>query len=426
MPLWPPVAAVAANSPLELTKAEAQTGLPLFCQSASCRVRSLFARLSVMVPGPFSHIANLSHARSRRVSSFDRSGGNADRIQFGPGETAVLADISGAGVITHIWVTISSKDPLARRNLVLRAYWDGQEHPSIEAPIGDFFGQGWGEKYNFVSLPLAAAPKEGNALVCYFPMPFGSGAKITIENQGPEPVDAFYYYIDYEEHDTAPPEAGRFHAWYNQELTAPENASGDVENEWGIFGDQDPNPSDRTNYLFCECEGQGHFVGVNYFVHSPGPVWYGEGDDMFQIDGEQWPFSLHGTGTEDYFNQSWCPDEHYLHPLFGTARAPGRLNTEGRYGWIGRTHVYRFHLSDPVRFSKSLRASIEHGHANCLTLSLASVAYWYQALPSKPFPPLPKREDRIPMPEIGVVEIHRWREAWRKSRGGGPIWGNER
>lgn len=388
-----------------------------------------------MSNGPLSRLAHLVDARSRRISSYDRSGGNDDFVGIGPGETLTMAALEGAGVVTHIWVTLSSKDPLARRNLVLRMYWDGQEHPSVEAPIGDFFGQGWGMKYNVVALPLAAAPKEGNAMVCYFPMPFAAGARITVENQSDVRVDSFYYYLDYEEHTHTLAEIGRFHAWYHQELTSPEadpSASPEGEpdstreHEWQIFAPYHNNPSDRNNYLFCEPEGAGHFVGVNLFINCPTPIWYGEGDDMFLVDGEPWPGSAHGTGTEDYFNQSWCPDEHYLHPYFGAARVPGRGNDSPRFGWLGRTHLYRFHLDDPIRFRRSLRASIEHGHANGLALEMASVAYWYQTLPSKPFPALPKREDRIPRPEIGIVDIHRWRDAWRHEHGGGPLWGSER
>ncbi len=371
----------------------------------------------------FDGLLHLSSARNRRVSSYDKSGGNADYIKFGKGETAVLADIKGAGVIRHIWITISSKDPLHRTNLVLRAYWDGQEHPSIESPIGEFFGQAWGESYRFISMPLAAAPRDGNALVCYFPMPFGDGARITVENQGSEDVGAFYYYVDYEEMDSVPDEMPRFHAWYNHELTVPEG-QGDDENEWSVLGEPPKNPSDQNNYLFCECEGAGHFVGVNYYCQNPGPMWYGEGDDMFLIDGEPWP-GLHGTGSEDYFNQSWSPDEIYMHPFFGTARAPGRGNNDPLFGWMGRTHCYRFHLTDPVRFQKSLRASIEHGHGNVLTMNMSSVAYWYQTMPSKPFPQLASAEKRAPLTDIGVVDVHRWRDAWRKSMGGGPLWGNE-
>lgn len=378
-----------------------------------------------MSQGPLSQLARLVDARSLRISSYDRSGGNGDHIKVPVGETVTLAEIKGAGIVKHIWITISSKDELHRRNLVLRMYWDGQEHPSVESPIGDFFGQGWAQSYRFTSIPLAAAPRQGNALVCYFPMPFSNGARITVENQGSEDAGAFYYYVDYEQHPSIPEDLARFHSWYNQELTAPESEFGDRENEWGTLGPTPKNPTDANNYLFCECEGQGHFVGVNYYCNCPSPIWYGEGDDMFMVDGEAWPGSAHGTGTEDYFNQSWSPDEHYLHPYFGTARAPGRHNDDARFGWLGKTHCYRFHMEDPIRFKKSLRASIEAGHANVLTLEMASVAYWYQTLPSKPFPTLAPAADRVPRPDIGVVDVHRWRDAWRQSKGGGKLWGNE-
>ena len=147
----------------------------------------------------------------------------------------------------------------------------------------------------------------------------------------------------------------------------------------------------------------GHYVGVNYYVDCPSPMWYGEGDDMFFIDGERWPSSLHGTGTEDYFNTSWSPNVLFQHPYFGYAR----VNSGS--GWLGRTHVYRFHLSDPVYFERSLRFSIEHGHDNNLTLDLSTVAYWYQAEPHKTFPAFPSRESRKPKPRIGEVEMHLWR-----------------
>ncbi len=368
--------------------------------------------------GPLRGLPQLRQARTKRVSSYDRTGGNADRIAIAAGETAVLAQIPGAGVITHIWLTIACKDPLHRRNIVLRMYWDGQAHPSVESPIGDFFGQGWGESYNFAALPLAAAPVAGRALNCYFPMPFGDGARITVENQSDLPVDAFYYYVDYEEHDRIDDDTGRFHAWWNRELTDP---AGGGENEWGSLGPTPENRSDRDNHLFFEAEGRGHYVGVNYYVHCPSPIWYGEGDDMFLIDGEPWPGSLHGTGTEDYFNMSWCPREPYQHPYFGF----GRVNDAHGLGWLGKTHVYRFHLDDPITFRRSIRASIEHGHANVLTLDLASVAYWYQTLPGKPFPPPRPKAERQPLPDIGAVDVHRWRHAWRQAKGGGKLWGNE-
>jgi hypothetical protein len=137
------------------------------------------------------NLAALKNYQSKRISSFDRSGKNADRLVIESGETKEIAKIEGAGIIKHIWITISCQDPMIRRNAVLRMYWDGEADPSVESPIGDFFGQGWGEKYNLITLPLAVSPKEGNALNCYFPMPFSSGALITVENQSIEVISAF-------------------------------------------------------------------------------------------------------------------------------------------------------------------------------------------------------------------------------------------
>jgi hypothetical protein len=370
--------------------------------------------------GPLGQITHLQNGvKTKRISSFDRSGGNADRIQVAAGETAELAAINGAGIIKHIWMTLNTKDAFIRRNAIIRMYWDGETNPSVESPLGDFFGQGWGEEYNFISLPLAAAPKNGRALNSYFHMPFGNGARITVENQSEENLAALYFYIDYEEHASIPDSIGRFHAWWNRELTEVHPEEG--ETEWGVVAPQGSNKTDRHNYLFADLEGKGHFVGINYYVDSPGPMWYGEGDDMWMIDGEDWPGSLHGTGTEDFFNSSWCPNELYLHPYFGYARVPDKL------GWMGRTHCYRFFFEDPIYFEKSLRGSIEHGHDNNLTLDLCTVAYWYQAEPHKPFPAIPAKELRRNMPEITPRDIHRWRHEWRQAMGASTtLWGNEK
>jgi hypothetical protein len=362
-------------------------------------------------------LARLKNYQRKRISSYDRTGKNADYIRIEPGQLVELAKIEGAGIIKHIWITMASEDPMIRRNAVLKMYWDGEKEPSVECPIGDFFGQGWGEKYNFVSLPLAAAPLGGNALNSYFPMPFSQGAMIILENQSDKPIDAFYYYVDYEQHKSIPPDLGRFHAFWNRQLTEP-GAEG--ENEWGVLGPQSANLDGARNYVIAEIEGKGQFVGINYYVDNPSPIWYGEGDDMFFIDGEKWPPSLHGTGTEDFFNCSWSPKEIYQHPYFGIVR----VNNET--GWLGRTHCYHFFLESPITFEKSLKATIEHGHNNCLCLDLVTVAYWYQKEPHKPFPALRPKEARQNMPAIGVVDIHRWREAWRQSMGGGTLWGNEK
>lgn len=356
--------------------------------------------------------------RTKRISSYDREGFNKDSVPIAAGAVRTLAEIEGAGIIRHIWITVNAADPMIRRNAVLRMYWDGESEPSVESPLGDFFGQGWGEHYSFASLPLAAAPHQGRALNCYFPMPFGNGAVITVENDSDEPIDAFYYYIDYEEHDRIAEDAGRFHAQWRRELTDADAQDG--ENEGLELVPQRANLSDQDNYVFADIEGKGHFVGLNYYVDNPGPMWYGEGDDMWMIDGEAWPGSLHGTGTEDFFNTAWCPKELYAHPYFGCARVNGET------GFLGRTHVYRFMLEDPVYFERSLRASIEHGHNNALTLDLATVAYWYQSEPHKPFSKLPDRAGRRNMPAINLHDIHYWRQEYRKAFGGGTqLWGNE-
>jgi hypothetical protein len=373
------------------------------------------------VASPMLELARLQDgAKSRRVSSYDTTGGNADFLsKIAPGERRTIFDVKGAGIVTHIWVTIAPPPPaLSRHDVVLRMWWDGEPSPSVEAPIGDFFGQGWDESYPMASLPLAAGPREGRAMVSYFAMPFAKGARMEVENDSEKTIDAFYYYVDYTELATLPAGLGRFHAWYNHELTEAHPAG---ENEWSVLGPPGKNTTGERNYLVADIEGKGHYVGVNYYVDNPSVMWYGEGDDMFFVDGERWPSSLHGTGTEDYFNTSWSPNVLYQHPYFGYARVNGGT------GWLGRTHVYRFHATDPVYFDKSLRFSIEHGHDDALTLDLSSVAYWYQTEPHKPFPAFPSRASRQPTPPIREVDIHLWRDAWRKSKGSDPrLWGNEK
>jgi hypothetical protein len=213
-----------------------------------------------------------------------------------------------------------------------------------------------------------------------------------------------------------PNTSGRFHAWYNHEITQTLPGG---ENEWGMLGETGKNRSGKDNYLFAEIKGKGQLVGVNYYVNSPTTMWYGEGDDMVFIDGDTLA-TLNGTGTEDFFNTSFGPKEKFQHPYFGYPR----VNNET--GWLGHTHVYRFFLVDPIFFDKSCRFTIEHGHNNNLTLDLASVAYWYQDKASG----LPKsftQAERQPKPLIGPEDIHLWRNAWRIEKGNDPkLWGNEK
>jgi len=383
--------------------------------------------VSVLAQQPTSDLFSIAQIKkgikSKRVSSYDTTGGNNDRFEnIKPGEKRTLFRVKGAGIINHIWITIApGPEGLKRDDLVIRMYWDGNTSPSVESPIGSFFGQGWNESYPYHSQPLLATPGDAKALVSYFKMPFEKGAFIEIENQSDRAIDAFYYYVDYYEMEKLPLDMGRFHAWFNHELTETETPEG--ENEWGILGKPGENKNGKSNYLFADIKGKGQFIGVNYYVNNPTPMWYGEGDDMIFIDGSDLP-TLNGTGTEDYFNTSWSPKEVFLTPDFGAARINSTDKTYPQ-GWMGRTHVYRFHISDPIYFDKSLRFTIEHGHNNALVLDLRSVAYWYQSQ-AVGVPAIQSKEQRKIMPAITPVEILKWRDAWRKSKGNGKaLWGNE-
>ena len=356
--------------------------------------------------------------KSRQVSSFDKSGGNGDCLSgIKDGDRVSIMDVKGAGVINRIWITIAPEaDKLNRNDIIIRMYWDGNAFPSVESPIGPFFGNGWDETYNFVTVPLCVAPGAGKSYISYFAMPFADGAKIEIENQTGTEIQAFYFNIEYAELPRLPENSGRFHAWYNHEVT---KALPDGENEWGLLGKTGRNRNGKDNYLFADIKGKGHFVGVNYYVNCPSTMWYGEGDEMVFIDGDTLP-TFNGTGTEDFFNTSWCPKELFQHPYFGFPR----VNNET--GWLGHTHLYRFFIADPVFFDKSCRFTIEHGHNNNLTLDLASVAYWYQDSPAR-LPRSFNKEERKPKPLIGASEIHLWRNAWRIGKGNDTrLWGDEK
>ena len=162
--------------------------------------------------GPLRNLARLRDVRSRRASSYDRTGGNDDFVWIAPGQHHDLLDAEGAGCITHIWMTSASKEPHHLRKLVLRMWWDDEQTPSVEVPLGDFFGLGHGETRNFASLPLAMSPQGGRALTCYFPMPFARRARVSVESQcSVEPV-RLYYYVDYESYGRLADDLGRFHA----------------------------------------------------------------------------------------------------------------------------------------------------------------------------------------------------------------------
>ena len=380
--------------------------------AALCLFFSFSLQAQNIMTGELNNLSKIrTDVKTKRVSSYDRSGANRDRFDdVKPGESRVLFDVEGAGIINHIWITLAPMD-FNRDNVVLKMYWDGNDQPSVLAPLGSFFGQGWGERYTYNTLPLVSGPAAGAGLVCYFTMPFAKGAKIVIENQDEKPIRHFYYYVDYMAMKKLPSDLGRFHAWYNRQLEIPEEGETAAVDPKG----ERVNTDGKHNYLFVDVKGKGHFIGINYFIDCPTPQWYGEGDDMWYIDGEEMP-SMIGTGTEDFFNTSWCPREVFLHPYYGCPRI-----NEG-IGFMGRTHVYRYFIADPILFDKSVKGTIEHGHANNLTLDLSSVAYWYQS-EATVVPDIPSVEGRKPMAKLGGGDIEEWRREWLKSKGEERPWG---
>lgn len=326
-------------------------------------------------------LPRLRSTKRRRVSSYDKSGGNADFVVIKPGETAEIANITGAGDINHIWMTVAdhnpvdpdSRDGAYMRKIVLKAYWDGADSPSILAPLGDFFGMGHARTENFTSAPLQMSPQDGKGLNSWWHMPFADGARFEITNECSDMVLRFYFYIDYEAFDELEDGLGRFHASWHRQCPTDGEEQGERSNSEYLFGAH--NTTGEGNYTILETTGRGHYVGCTFSVtnlrHTEDWNWYGEGDDMIFVDGEAWPPNLHGTGTEDYFNTAWCPSQTHHAPYHGIT-LPGGPN------WSGQISYYRFHVEDPVTFEKSIKVTIEHGHNNHRNDDISSVAYWYQ------------------------------------------------
>lgn len=345
-------------------------------------------------PTSLSTLARLGRGvRSRRFSSYDTTGGNADNWPIPAGATRVLADLAGAGCIRHVWMTTTEHDNNLRR-LVLRMYWDGEETPSVQCPLGDFFGLGHAKAAYVTSLPLQAFYL---GLNCWFPMPFEQGAKVTVTNDSD--TDSFlYFYIDYQEWDEFPDGLGRFHANWRREQVLDKGAPTGPDSRGNP---QRLNTTGDGNYLVLETTGKGHYVGCCLHVDTNQPGWWGEGDDMFFVDGEAWPPNMHGTGTEDYFCGAWNYAQlaqTYNAPYFG-------YSFKGNRDYTGKHSQYRFHIEDPVYFQRSLRFSLEHGHANDKQGDWTSTAYWYQVGRTQPLPDVGTFEDRIPYAFGG---LERW------------------
>jgi hypothetical protein len=363
-------------------------GLAGFSAAAS----SASAQTSNRAAGDFQFLPRYARGqnyRSLKQSSFDRTGGNSDSWPIQPGATRELFAAEGPGVISHIWFTIAADSPNHLKEIVIRIYWDGNSKPSVEVPVGDFFGLNLGQYFVYQSAFLNCSSVK--ALNCYFAMPFRKSARITATNESSRRVGAFYSNIDYQIVPSLPDETLYFHAQYRQaEPNKP------TMNDWQSNGDADKlkNLDGKENYVFVETRGRGHLMGVTLGVLQNQDFWMGEGDDMVFVDDESQPI-ITGTGTEDYFNGAWdfggrdtaVPFAHLYNgaPLIVAGERPG-----------GRYCLYRWHADNPITFTKYLKHTIEHGHADHRADNFFSVAYWYQATPYTDFPALPAAESRIP------------------------------
>ena len=288
------------------------------------------------------------------------------------GETFTLADIDGPGAIKHIWMTPTGN----RRFSILRFYWDDEKTPSVESPVGDFFANGWGSYAQISSLAVCVNP--GSAYNCYWTMPFRKKCKITMTNIADKDM-RLYYQIDYTLNDV-PKDAAYFHAQFRR---------------------VNPLPYKEVYTILDGVKGQGHYVGTYlcWGVHNNG--WWGEGEIKFYMDGDTKFPTICGTGTEDYFCGSYNFDvggkyTEFSTPYTGLAQV---IQPDGAYKSQTRFGLYRWHITDPIRFENDLRVTIQAlgwrdgGRYLPLQDDISSVAFWYQKEPHAPFPPLPSKDE---------------------------------
>ena len=367
-------------------------------------------------------IAKLRSYKRRRISSFDRTGGNLDFLIIKAGEKQVIADIDGPGCITHIWTTQACMGAsFFPRHIIIRIWWDDELEPSVECPLGDFFGLGHGERINFTSLPLQMSPEKGKGMNCWWPMPFKKHAKIEIENDNPKgwtpnpekPLQRlyglnFYYYVDYELYEAwseEGPPLGYFHCQFRRNDYYPDTkVDRDTGKKFSVLGWQIlagknrlDNGGYKENHTILEAQGKGHYVGAHIDIDNrfrwrvPMALnWPGEGDDMIWIDDweQKGEPTLYGTGTEDYVNTAYCPTEKYNAPYHGVIK--------GDWNPAGKLSYYRYHIEDPISFEKSIKVTIEHGHDNHRGDIWETTAYWYQLEPHYQFPEFPNHKERMP------------------------------
>ena len=343
-------------------------------------VLALALPVSAQAPpgGALADLANAKEGRIVHLASTDPSGGNGDMRGVLPGQTYTLADYSGSpGAIRRWWITLAPRNNVQiQRQCILRCYWDGETEPSVECPISDFFGLGFGEWKDFQSAPLNMTSGGYN---CYWPMPFRKSCRITLENRSKVHLDALYYNIDILTQKKASPESLYFHAQFRRTRT-----------EHG------------KPVTLLEATGRGHYVGTVLSMQFVGRRGLGflEGDEQVTIDAEMTP-SILGTGTEDYFSSGWYFDTGAYSALYHGC--PIKDDAKGRIS------AYRWHILDPIPFTQSIRFDIEHGGKNdAAPADYCSVAFWYQTHPHAKFPPLPTELlplEPQPLPKVaGIIE----------------------
>lgn len=355
--------------------------LSVFC----CALTGCVQPTPLGVSDPFALTRPKDFTAHRASSNNPDWNSNDDSARPIPGETTVLADLQGPGVVNHIWMTIADNEYGWPRLLRLRIYYDGSEVPSVDAPVGDFFAVGNGVEREVESL-MVRNSSAGRARNCYWPMPFRKSCRITVSNEGRRRVSMLYYHVDWSRVPSLPAHTPYFHARYRQAL---------------------PAPADGSHYEFLNVKGRGHYVGTVLSVVQAEAGWFGEGDDYFWVDGQK-P-AIEGTGSEDYFNDAWG-----LHvntgPYYGVTVAEGT-------GLGSRMTAYRWHLPDPIPFTKSLKAEIEHrgwtynvdGTVKSAfgerTDLISSVAFWYQEGVARDQPPVPYGSARLPQGNALQIEV---------------------
>ena len=325
--------------------------------------------------------------RALRQGSNDPGGGNIDYRPLAPGASLTLLDHDGPGVVRRFYISFLPRrgvfgDPTqvvggtaadvvaAHRQAILRMYWDGEPTPSVEVPIGDFFGVGFGLQQDFVSLPVS---ESSGGYSAYWPMPFHRSARITLTNQSPSSPMVVWWNIDYVGYERLPQRLRHFHAQWRRE---------------------NPTSAGRP-YTILEASGSGHYVGTALFAQigrlNANPLFnfvFLEGDEQISIDGET-TASIKGSGHEEYFNGGFYFDRGPFDALYSGVP----VKDDAR----GRVSAYRWHVEDPIPFARSLRVQIEHGSGNAVEADYSSVAYWYQDEPHAPFPALPADAELLPV-----------------------------